>query len=122
MTHRDTNDAFFYEDMSPEDRPFCPPLRHDDDPEPFFRGDGKQYFLASDGRIVNDRGEQSWWFHEPSAQKWRPPLNPQPRFTRPDAAFDAAFALFMCDDAWYLGHAYLSFDWRRYVELRSAVR
>ena len=101
---------FFYEDMSPEDRPFCPPLRHEDDPEPFFRGGGQPHFLTSDGRIVDENRKPTWWFSQPP-DKTRP-LKPQPTFADP---MDAAVALFMNDDAWYMGHAYLDFDWRKYL-------
>jgi len=58
MTLRDRKDAFFYEDMSPGDRPYCPPLYHVDDPEPFFRGSGQELFLNDTGQIVDSNGKQ----------------------------------------------------------------
>jgi len=102
------NDAFFYEDMPAEDKPFCPPLRHDDDPEPFFRDSGQPLYLDSDGRIVDGEGKPTYWFSEKDGL----PLNPQPRFA---SEMDAAVALMLDDDAFYVGHCFISVDWRRYV-------
>ena len=96
---------FFYEDVPAEDRPYCPPLRHDDDPEPFFRGGGQPYFLTEDGQVVDANGKPMFFFQH-LADKTRAP------FSDP---MDAAVALMLDDGAFYMCHAYISFDWRAYL-------
>lgn len=109
-------EPFFYEDIPAEERPYCPPLRHDDDPEPFFRDGVPLYF--KDGRIVDEDGKPTYWFRDPSKPGWASPLKPQPTFA---SAYDAAFTLFLNNDAWYMGHAYLKFDdWRKYADTNIA--
>jgi hypothetical protein len=104
MTLSHFNDAFFYDDMG-EDRPYCPPLRHDDDPEPFFRGGGQELFLNDNGKIVDGNGKPTYWL----THSLIPESERRETFCDP---WDAALALLLNEDAWFLGHCYLKFDYR----------